>query len=62
MNENDVFALFPILNAKKWTINMTGTVGRMTSIDDLDTRLVVFIDDCRSLWWVPEIFKDGSKE
>lgn len=47
MNERDVFALFPIFNAEEWTINMMGSVGRVKSIDDLNTRLVVFVDDCR---------------
>ena len=41
---------------------MTGSVGRMASIDDLNTGRGVFVDDCRSLWWIFEIGKDGSKE
>ena len=51
MNEKDVFELFPILNAEERCVDMTDTVGRVTSIDDLNTCLVVFVDDCRSLWW-----------
>ena len=62
MNEKNVLALFSVLNMKEWCINMTGSVRRMTSIDNFDTGLVVFVDHGRSLWWVLEVSKDGPKE
>ena len=62
MNEKNIFALFPILNLEERCINVTSSVCRMTSIGDLNTGLVVFVDYSRSLWRVLEVSKNRLNE
>jgi len=61
MNEKDVLAVFPFLNTEERCINVTGSVGWITSIDYFNTGLVVFLDYCRSLWRILEVSKNRPK-
>ena len=58
MNHLDNILLFPILDLEIGSFNMACTVGRMTSIDNVDTGFIVFINYCSTSRRLPKAVKD----
>ena len=48
MNQLDNLLYYPVLDLEIRSFNMSGTISRMTGIDNIDTGFVVFIDQSRT--------------
>ena len=59
---NNITAGFPILDCKEPDINMTRPFSRFIGIDNINCRLVIFIDGCWTFLWKPEFAKDRSEK
>ena len=51
-NQVDNLLFSPVLDLEIRSYNMSGTISKMTSIDNVDAGFVVFIDQSRTSWCV----------
>ena len=57
---DDGVVFFPILDGKMLYVNVSRTFGWLSSIDDLDSRLVVLVDRRRILLRKPKFCHDKA--
>ena len=59
--QDDVLGILPILDGKVLNINVAGALSRNTSVDHLDSRLVVFVDRSRVMLGKTQLFQNSTE-
>jgi hypothetical protein len=59
--EKDMSGALPVLDGEVLYVNVAGAFGRAPSIDHLDSRFIVLIEEGRGVLWETQLAKDQTK-
>lgn len=60
MTKNKVASAAPFLNSKPLNVNVTGTFSGLAIVNDINRRLIIFVDNSRAMGWEAKLTKNRT--